>query len=757
MENKNTSSSNNNTLIFEKTIKHAQQYKIDKKKLIEFYQIKKKDKYKYNIIQKKIFFGRENTINKIDKKKKYSEYLIFRQLLQKEYDIEDIKYELENAKEIVNYSKNIREEFYRYFKLRKDEINTISQQNLEIINNNIGDFNDDMNNLFIDDFLKKCSLLKKKEKFNEEIEKKSKFQIYSDLEKESDEYNAEFVNLNKLNLQYYEQKQKILKVYNREYELVNFINKVKDGLIKTTPDTLNTKVKDKFSSEIIDALFDNRDLVYYYPIDSFFNKYKMTFFKIKDEERDLYEHIYSILSKNNYMNFLSFLYSKNSLFKFIYNKFSDKDTTKENLTLEGMVNMNNLNNENKHLKEIIDIPSGYLIDSNNIHNVEQIINKKKEVYEMIDGSYIFINCGYINKILSHDDIREFFNFENGNNMSLENIDLTFGQCLIKSTQIDLNHLLIIDKNNRLKILNFKETFIDANMEYINVYKINKINLQRRLEPSLITLLYNKKNNNINVSDLDSSSNDFNYYIIEDKTENEVKCYLIKIEEKFTEKFENLLIKNFNLSELDKIKESEIEENEESEENEDNEDNEQNTIESKIIKEKIIENKKTETEENKTSEEKSNTNDTILEIGKGIRKVTKVPSLNLNKTNESASILNSSNLSSVSETGINKLIKEKNFTNMNNYETRSKKYEFEINNELYTLQITSDELKYSTSNQKSGKYLLKSLSYSKPQYNESKSCYQMDIYSGKKNIFKIENSDKSKLDDLYNELSQLTNL
>jgi hypothetical protein len=32
MENKNTSSSNNNTLIFEKTIKHAQQYKIDKKK-----------------------------------------------------------------------------------------------------------------------------------------------------------------------------------------------------------------------------------------------------------------------------------------------------------------------------------------------------------------------------------------------------------------------------------------------------------------------------------------------------------------------------------------------------------------------------------------------------------------------------------------------------------------------------------------------------------------------------------------------------
>ena len=163
MENKNTNSSDN-SLTFEKTIKLAQQYKIDKKKLIDFYQIKKKDKYKYNIIQKKIFFRRENTINKIDKQKKYAEYLIFRQLLQKEYDIEDIKFELENAKEIENYSKNIREDFYRYFKLRKDEITTMSQQDLEIINNNIGNLNQDMNILFIDDFLKKCSLLKKKEK-----------------------------------------------------------------------------------------------------------------------------------------------------------------------------------------------------------------------------------------------------------------------------------------------------------------------------------------------------------------------------------------------------------------------------------------------------------------------------------------------------------------------------------------------------------------------------------------------------------------
>jgi hypothetical protein len=613
-----------------------------------------------------------------------------------------------------------------------------------------------MNNLFIDDFLKKCSLLKKKEKFNEEIEKKSKFQIYSDLEKESDKYNASFVNLNKLNLQYYEQKQKILKAYNREYDLVNFINKVKDGLIKTTPDTLNTKVKDKFSSEIIDGLFDSRDLVYYYPIDSFFNKYKMTFLRVKDEERDLYEHIYSILSKNHYMNFLSFLYSKNPLFKFIYNKFSDKDTTKENLTLEGMVNINNLNNENKELKEIIDIPSGYMVDNNNIiHNIEQILDRKKEVYEMIDDSYIFINCGYINKILSHNDIIDFF-FENENNMSLENIDLPFGQCLIKSTQTDLNYMLVIDKNNRLKILNLKETFIDANMEYVNIYKIHKLNLQKKLEPSFITLLYNKKTDNINVSDLDSSSNDFNYYIIEDKTENEIKNYLIKIEEKFSDKFENILIENFNLSEIDKIKESQIEENEE-QESEENEEKEENTYESKSNK---IEEKKTEFKKSKTESEEykiseNNKNDSILEIGKGIRKITKVPTLNFNKTNSSASILNSSNLSNISDTGINKLIKNKNVDNIEKYEKKRKNYEFEINNDNYNFEITSDELIYSINNKTNGKYLLKSISFSKPEYNESKSCYQMGIYSGKNTILKIENSEKSKLDDFYNDLSQIS--
>jgi hypothetical protein len=50
--------------------------------------------------------------------------------------------------------------------------------------------------------------LKKKEKLIEEIENKTKFQIFSDLEKASDKYYASNININQLNLQYFEQKKK---------------------------------------------------------------------------------------------------------------------------------------------------------------------------------------------------------------------------------------------------------------------------------------------------------------------------------------------------------------------------------------------------------------------------------------------------------------------------------------------------------------------------------------------------------------------
>jgi len=160
---------NKKSLIEEKTIKEAQKYEFDKKQIFDYYGIKKKEKPVYNVVQKKIIFAKENTINKIDKKLKYSNYLIFRSLLQSEFDFEDMKEEMENGLEMINYSKNIRNYLYRHFNIDKNEIyNTISKlNNKNYINSfsenkkiNINSF------LLVDDFLKNCRLLKMKENNN---------------------------------------------------------------------------------------------------------------------------------------------------------------------------------------------------------------------------------------------------------------------------------------------------------------------------------------------------------------------------------------------------------------------------------------------------------------------------------------------------------------------------------------------------------------------------------------------------------------
>ena len=110
----------------------AQKYEFDKKQIHDFYGLKKKEEFQYNIIQKKIIFAKENTINKINKKLKYSNYLVFRSLLQSEYDLEDMKEEMENGLQIINYSKNLRNDLYKYFNIDQSEINKTSN----LINDN---------------------------------------------------------------------------------------------------------------------------------------------------------------------------------------------------------------------------------------------------------------------------------------------------------------------------------------------------------------------------------------------------------------------------------------------------------------------------------------------------------------------------------------------------------------------------------------------------------------------------------------------
>ena len=100
----------------EKHIFDAQKYEIDEKQIYDFYKIIPKQEPVYNVIKKQVAFGRDIAFKKIDKNKKYSNYIIFRDLMQKELDIEDIKSDIEQAKLLMNLSENTRYKFYSYFR-----------------------------------------------------------------------------------------------------------------------------------------------------------------------------------------------------------------------------------------------------------------------------------------------------------------------------------------------------------------------------------------------------------------------------------------------------------------------------------------------------------------------------------------------------------------------------------------------------------------------------------------------------------------
>ena len=101
----------------EKHIFDAQKYEIDEKQIYDFYKIIPKQEPAYNVIKKQVAFGKDISFKHIDKNKKYSNYSTFRELLQKEIDIEDIKSDIEETKLLMNLSENTRYKFYSYFRL----------------------------------------------------------------------------------------------------------------------------------------------------------------------------------------------------------------------------------------------------------------------------------------------------------------------------------------------------------------------------------------------------------------------------------------------------------------------------------------------------------------------------------------------------------------------------------------------------------------------------------------------------------------
>ena len=169
----------------EKHIFDAQKYEIDEKQIYDFYKIIPKEDLPYNVIKKQLAFGRDISFKQIDKNKKFGNYSIFRQFMQKEIDIEDIKSDIEQAKLLMNMSENTRYKFYSYFRLdradfiKTNETNTNKFINIRKPNEKSKSINNEV--LPMNDFLRKCIMLRRKREEDDNKEKPKTFTIFSDL------------------------------------------------------------------------------------------------------------------------------------------------------------------------------------------------------------------------------------------------------------------------------------------------------------------------------------------------------------------------------------------------------------------------------------------------------------------------------------------------------------------------------------------------------------------------------------------------
>jgi hypothetical protein len=276
----------------------AHMYEIDKSKLKDVYNITERIKKQYNIVEKKLIYAVEEGSTTVDVNKKYfSSYKFFREYLSTGFESNDIYSEIKETKELLKHSKSIRE-------------------NLEkLLGPADGEGNQEGRKTYLSKFIKMCKLLTPKDEKKEDKQAKV-FKIYSELDKPSDVYSFA-LNEGSLNNQMVNSKRLLTEGYNMEEYLDGFAKNYN----KANPaEQIMPESKKGVSNEYINSIFRARDSEAFYNIDSFMSTYGISQ-KVNLHEKDLYENIYTILSKCKYMNFLSFLYSKNDVFKFVYDDF----------------------------------------------------------------------------------------------------------------------------------------------------------------------------------------------------------------------------------------------------------------------------------------------------------------------------------------------------------------------------------------------------------------------------------------------------
>ena len=789
----------------EKSIVEAQKYEIDKKQIYDFYGIIPKKERVYNVIKKQIAFGKENSFSKIkiEHSKLYSNYLVFREILQKEIDNNEIKYEMEEVKALINLSENTRDEFYRYFHLdRADALlygDTITPLFNDTKSKNIK-YNKPEKITTVSDFIKKCKMLRRKRDGDDGEDKGLAFKVFSDYNIPSNKFEAMdnvIGKKNKLNIKYYHQKQKLLRCFNREERFVNYSALIKECYIKETPDLLKKNTKDKYSSSFFDVIYDKREEAHYETIDSFFSKYNICNFKLKEEEKDFYGKIYGILCKNNYMKFLSYLYTKNPLFEFIYDEFSDRDATLNEFSLENSLASHiqyKLENKLQTLTSISAAESNKdfnrqkelgVISDKKIEKISENTAKtnateqsgKTNLYKQIANCYIFIKIGCLNKEIKQKKIEKFlcddenedlnnedndFDENKKNEIKLKNEQKSFTRYLKECSKTDDKTIFLINSDKNLQIIDSNGVQImTCPMSLIKIIKIPKEYLKNNLPNKAIEKIY-------------PENKLFDYYLCqkekdekdkenekEDKDEKHSKVYyLFKVAIKDTKQFQKSISDDFCLTNLHNLtksltknipnkprsKTTKIKRKKYKEEDE-------NKPPVKF-EEKLINNPFEEKNEPPIENENDNDNDNDNQLDGNSTD-------NKNEKNE-ASILNSSisavsDLSATKLENIEKIIKDSNDKKTSNNLNNHIIHEFMVRGEKHSYDITGGELRYKSNDNKIEKLSLSSIVPQKVVQSDNNSDYILEIKKGKKVALKVISEDKEELERFYEDLTKAKKL
>ena len=506
---------------------NAKNYELDKETLKQYYpyyKLQERPENIYKIVEKKtILIKEKNNINdkeKVLRRDYYCNFKSFREYLSTGKNYNYAINELEKIKSIINFSKELRKEICNKFELPfSKENNEISiqlpyekteEENsiLNLTNSNINTANSKGRRVSAifnlvkhpnsKSFIEKCFLLKEKKKKIDNNDNNYMFRLFTKYEKDSDIFNfPKFDGFN--NNIFHNQNWKLTKLLYLENKFINVAdlkNKSSSQISIQSKLNIDSLLKLKILKyPYIQAFFNGRERDYFKEMDNFVGLYRDNSQSIKNNEKDLFNSLYNILTKCNSdcSHFMQYLYSKSYMFKYIYDIF----------IIENKLDIIDKENVPMIQKEILDEPflndsmRQFFSTSNTEFQPGQIKNtipsQKLDSEIIIDEENNFANNF---EDLFGNKIMEKIGFCNEQlTVLLKNKDKNINNLISLIKDIPYEYYLVI--NNEDKFIIYKPNFDSSNKEK---YSINE-NI-RSLK--LYVIDENNYNNELFQSNIDSS-------------------------------------------------------------------------------------------------------------------------------------------------------------------------------------------------------------------------------------------------------------